>query len=72
MHPLYYKKNTMYLIDGTMPHCGLNFSNDTRYLVSMSLSNPMTFIKALGFLKAKFSNSSVFSTHIPGPEHEPR
>jgi len=70
MHPLYYKKNTMYLIDGTMPHCGLNFSNETRYLVSMSLSNPMTFIKALGFLKAKFSNSSVFKTHIPGPEHE--
>jgi hypothetical protein len=66
MHPLYYKKNTMYLIDGTKPHCGLNFSNETRYLVSMSVSAPATFIKTLGFLKDKF----VFSGHTPNLEHE--
>jgi hypothetical protein len=63
MHPLYYKKNTMYLIDGTMPHCGMNFSNETRYLVSMSLSIPTTFIKTLVFLKGKFPES--YATQIP-------
>lgn len=62
MHPLYYKTNTMYLIDGSKPHCGLNFSTETRYLVSMSLTRPYTLPVVLTLLKQKFPH--VYKDHI--------
>lgn len=54
MHPLYYNKNTMYLVDGAKPHCGLNFSNETRYLVSISITRPITFAIMFKLLRQQF------------------
>lgn len=62
LHPLYYQKNTMYLIDGTKPHCGINLSTETRYLVSMSLTRPYTLPVVLRSLKEKFPE--LYKDHI--------
>lgn len=50
VQPLYYIENGAYLIDGSEPHTGFNFSNNTRYLVSVSLTRPMNLAKAIEFL----------------------
>jgi hypothetical protein len=49
--PLYYKFGTMYLFNGSKWHCGINYSEETRYLISVSLTRPATIDNALDFLK---------------------
>jgi hypothetical protein len=48
--PLHYKPNMMYLIDGSQLHTGLNFSDETRYLVSMSVTRPTNMKMVLFYL----------------------
>jgi hypothetical protein len=48
--PLRYQKNGLYLIDGSKPHTGINFSDNIRYLVSVSLSRRMNLGKAVRYL----------------------
>ena len=55
LRPLYYKPNSMYLFSGSNWHCGINYSNETRYLISVSLTRPTTIDDALNFLKQNFS-----------------
>jgi hypothetical protein len=62
MHPLNYNTNAMYLIDGSKPHCGFNFSNETRYLVSISVTKPYTLPIVLTSLKNQFPD--VYKNHI--------
>ena len=54
LRPLYYKPNTMYLFNGSKWHCGINYSDETRYLVSISLSRPASIEDAANFLKQNF------------------
>jgi len=54
LDPLYYTPDSVYLIDGSLLHCGLNLSNQTRYLLSLSLTPPTTMQIAIGFLKEQF------------------
>jgi hypothetical protein len=53
--PLYYKPNTMYLFNGSKWHCGINYSDETRYLISVSLTRPATIDSAIDFLNQNFS-----------------
>ena len=55
LRPLYYKPNTMYLFNGSKWHCGINYSDETRYLISVSLTRPATIDDASNFLKQNFS-----------------
>lgn len=50
LDPLYYAPRTVYLIDTSKPHCGLNFSDEDRYLVSISVVRPHTFRDVLQFV----------------------
>jgi hypothetical protein len=50
LRPLYYKPNTMYLFNGSQWHCGINYSDETRYLISISLTKPTTIDNALNFI----------------------
>jgi hypothetical protein len=50
LRPLYYKSNTMYLFNGSRWHCGINYSDETRYLISISLTRPATIDSAIDFL----------------------
>jgi hypothetical protein len=55
LKPLYYKPSTMYLFNGSEWHCGINYSNEIRYLVSISMTRPTTIVDAQNFLKNTFS-----------------
>ena len=55
IRPLYYKPNTMYLFNGSKWHCGINYSDETRYLISISLTRPTTIDAAENFLKQNFN-----------------
>lgn len=50
LRPLYYKPNTMYLFNGSRWHCGINYSDETRYLISISLTQPATIDTAINFI----------------------
>lgn len=48
---LYYRPNHAYLIDGTKLHTGFNLSDETRYLLSVSLSKPATLQSTIKFIR---------------------
>ncbi len=54
LEPLYYEENTVYLIDGQLPHTGINLSYNTRYLVSISLNGYVTLSSIIKYLNQKF------------------
>ena len=54
LDPLRYKPNHAYLTDGSKLHCGVNLSNQTRYLLSVSLTKPANLKSTIEFLKTNF------------------
>jgi len=55
--PLKYKPNSMYLFNGSEWHTGFNFSNEMRYLVSISFTRPFTMNDAIKFLDSNFPSA---------------
>ena len=54
LEPLYYEPDTAYLIAGNKLHCGINLSDEMRYLLSVSISQPATMESMIEWLKEKF------------------
>ena len=55
LYVLYYKPNHAYLIDGSKLHTGFNLSDETRYLLSVSLTKPATLSSTLEFIQKTFN-----------------
>lgn len=54
---LNYKPNAMYLFNGTEWHTGFNFTNEMRYLISISFTRPFSMNDAIKFLDSHFPST---------------
>lgn len=52
---LYYKPNYAYIVDVSKVHCGVNLSNETRYLLSVSLTRPVTVESTVEYINKNFA-----------------
>lgn len=49
--PLRYQPDTLYCCNGAHPHCGINFTDEVRYLVSISVDRPARVEDVLAFVE---------------------
>ena len=54
LDPLFYTPRSMYLFSGNKWHTGINLSDETRYLISITLTEPTSINDAIEFLKTQF------------------